>query len=79
MPTNHQTDRSNTTERGAVVFWGPPPSQLRLGSRVQIIDVFSLQDATGYTRYSQGKLRLEAQPWLPRPKLESDQSRATDS
>ncbi len=64
MPTNHQTDSSTTTERGAVVFWTPPPSQLRLGSRLQIIDVFSLQDATDYTRYSQGRLRPQAHPWL---------------
>ncbi len=62
MPTNHQTDSCIATERGAVVFWAPPPSPRRLGSRVQIIDVFSLQVATGYTRDPQGKLLLEAQP-----------------
>ena len=62
MPTNHQTDRCISTERGALVFWAPPPSPRRKGTKVQIIDVFSLQVATGYTRDPQGKLLLEAQP-----------------
>jgi hypothetical protein len=35
---------------------------LRDGSRVQIVDVFALQVATGYTRDPQGRLLLEAQP-----------------
>jgi hypothetical protein len=62
MPTNHQTDSCISTERGALVFWAPPPNPRRQGTKVQIIDVFSLQVATGYTRDPQGKLLLEAQP-----------------
>jgi hypothetical protein len=62
MPTNHQADSCISTERGALVFWAPPPSPRRQGTKVQIIDVFSLQVATGYTRDPQGKLLLEAQP-----------------
>ena len=62
MPTNHQTDSCISTERGALVFRAPPPSPRRQGCKVQIIDVFSLQVATGYTRDPQGKLLLEAQP-----------------
>jgi hypothetical protein len=62
MPAKHQTDRCISTERGALVFWAPPPSPRRQGCKVQIIDVFSLQVATGYTRDPQGKLLLEAQP-----------------
>jgi hypothetical protein len=62
MPTNHQTENCISTERGALVFWAPPPSPRRQGTKVQIIDVFSLQVATGYTRDPQGKLLLEAQP-----------------
>jgi len=62
MPTNHQTDSCISTERGALVFWAPPPSPRRQGCKAQIIDVFSLQVATGYTRDPQGKLLLEAQP-----------------
>ena len=58
MPTNHQTDSCISTERGALVFWAPPPSPRRQGCKVQIIDVFSLQMATGYTRDPQGLLRL---------------------
>jgi hypothetical protein len=62
MPTNNQTDSCISTERGALVFWAPLPSPRRQGCKVQIIDVFSLQMATGYTRDPQGKLLLEAQP-----------------
>lgn len=62
MPTNHQTDSCISTERGALVFWAPPPSPRRQGTKVQIIDVFSLQVATGYTRDPQGQLLLESQP-----------------
>ncbi|QVV67985.1 hypothetical protein [Synechococcus sp. LA31] len=61
MPTNSQTDSCIATERGALVFWAPPPSPRRQGTKVQIIDVLSLQVATGYTRDPQGKLLLEAQ------------------
>ena len=64
MPANHQTDRCISTERGALVFWAPPPSPRRQGCKVQIIDVFSLQVATGYTRDPHGKLLLESQPSL---------------
>lgn len=62
MPTNQQTDSCIAEERGAVVFWAPAPSPRRQGSKVQIIDVFSLQVATGYIRDPHGKLLLEAQP-----------------
>jgi hypothetical protein len=62
MPTNQQTDSCIAEERGALVFWAPAPSPRRQGSKVQIIDVFSLQVATGYTRDPHGKLLLEAQP-----------------
>lgn len=62
MPTNTQMERCIASERGALVFWSPHASQRRAGARVQIIDVFSLQVATGYTRDPQGRLLLEAQP-----------------
>jgi hypothetical protein len=62
MPTNHQTDNCISTERGALVFWAPPPSPRRQSCRVQIIDVFALQVASGYTRDPQGSLLIEAQP-----------------
>ena len=51
-------------ERGAVVFWSPDAAHRRPGARVQIVDVFCLQVATGYTRDPQGRLLLEAQPSL---------------
>jgi hypothetical protein len=61
MPTNHQTDACISTERGALVFWAPGQQPRRQSNRVQIIDVFSLQVATGYSRDPQGRLLLEAQ------------------
>ena len=37
-------------------------SRLSVSSRVQIVDVFALQVATGYTRDPHGRLLLESQP-----------------
>jgi hypothetical protein len=64
MPTNVQMERCIARERGALVFWSPDGTGRRPTSRVQILDVFSLQVATGYTRDPQGRLLLEAQPSL---------------
>ena len=64
MPVNTQTDRCISQEGGALVFWAPGREPKRQGSRVQIVDVFALQVATGYTRDPQGRLLLEAQPSL---------------
>ena len=62
MPTNTQMERCLAEERGALVFWSPEVQQRKPGSKVQIIDVFSLQVVTGYTRDPQGRLLLESQP-----------------
>jgi len=62
MPTNTQMEGCISSERGALVFWSPEVQQRKPGSKVQIIDVFSLQVVTGYTRDPQGRLLLEAQP-----------------
>jgi len=62
MPTNTNTESCIHTERGALVFSAPGAGRLRDGSRVQIVDVFALQVATGYTRDPQGRLLLEAHP-----------------
>jgi len=64
MPVNTQTESCISREGGAVVFWSPGREPKRQGSRVQIVDVFALQVATGYTRDPQGRLLLEAQPAL---------------
>jgi len=64
MPTNVQMKRCIARERGALVFWSPDAAQRRPAARMQILDVFSLQVATGYTRVPQGRLLLEAQPSL---------------
>ena len=65
MPVNTQTDGCISREGGALVFWAPGREPKRQGSRVQIVDVFALQVATGYTRDPQGRLLLEAQPVRP--------------
>ena len=62
MPTNTQMERCISSERGALVFWSPEVQQRKPGSKVQIIDVFSLQVVTGYTRDPQGRLLLESHP-----------------
>ena len=64
MPVNTQTDRCISREGGALVFWAPGREPKRQGSSVQIVDVYALQVATGYTRDPQGRLLLEAQPSL---------------
>lgn len=71
MATHSLTESCISTERGALVFWSPANGRLkdgvvrsrpRLHERVQIVDVFSLEVATGYCRDPQGKLLLESQP-----------------
>jgi hypothetical protein len=62
MPTNTKMESCVASERGALVFWSPRAAQRRPNARVQIVDVFALQVATGYTRDPQGRLLIEAQP-----------------
>jgi hypothetical protein len=62
MPTNTRMESCLADERGALIFWSPIVQQRKPGSKVQIIDVFSLQVVTGYTRDPQGRLLLESQP-----------------
>jgi hypothetical protein len=62
MPTNTKMESCVASERGALVFWSPRAVQRRPNARVQIVDVFALQVATGYTRDPQGRLLIEAQP-----------------
>ena len=61
---HHLLDDCIRKERGALLFLLPDHGRLRQSTKVQIIDVFSLQVATGYTRDPQGRLLLEAQPSL---------------
>lgn len=62
MPPNVRMESCVASERGALVFWSPKTAQRKSSVRVQIVDVFALQVATGYTRDPQGHLLLEAQP-----------------
>ena len=62
MPANTRMESCLAEERGALIFWSPDAQQRKPGSKVQIIDVFSLQVVTGYTRDPQGRLLLESQP-----------------
>jgi len=67
MPVNLLTDACISKVRGALVFWSPasahlnagvPCSRPRLHGRVQIVDVFSLEVVSGYSRDPQGRLLL---------------------
>ena len=69
MPVNLLTDACITRVRGALVFWTPASAQLeggvprsrpRLHGRVQIVDVFSLEVVSGYSRDPQGRLLLHS-------------------
>ncbi len=62
MPINQQTKDCIHRIRDALVFWAPQPAQPRLHGRVQIVDVFSLEVATGYSRDPHGRLLLHAAP-----------------
>ena len=71
MPVNLLTDACISKVRGALVFWSPasahldagvPRSRPRLHGRVQIVDVFSLEVVSGYSRDPQGRLLLHSAP-----------------
>jgi len=62
MPINQQTEDCIHRIRDALVFWAPQPAHPRLHGRVQIVDVFSLEVATGYSRDPHGRLLLHAAP-----------------
>lgn len=64
MPVNVQMERCIATEGGVLVFWSPQSDDRGPKARVQIIDVFSLQLAVGYTSDPQGGLLLESLPSL---------------
>ena len=63
MPVNLLTDACISRVRGALVFWSPASARLddgvprcrpRLHGRVQIVDVFSLEVVSGYSRDPRG-------------------------
>ena len=73
MPVNLLTEACICRVREAMVFWSPSSARLqqgtsqaqahpRLHGRVQIVDVFSLEVATGYSRDPHGRLLLHAAP-----------------
>ena len=63
MAGHHQLlEQCIRQERGCLAFWSPAAAPHRPGTRAQVIEVFSLQVATGYTRDPQGRLLLEASP-----------------
>lgn len=64
MPSNIQVEDCVTRERGTLLFCAPKEKDRRSGIKVQIIDVFALQVATGYIRDPHGRLLLESQPSL---------------
>ena len=62
MPVNLLTNACISKVRGSLVFWSPQPAQPRLHGRVQIVDVFSLEVVSGYSRDPQGRLLLHSAP-----------------
>ena len=64
MPSNVQVEGCITRARGALLFCAPKEKDRRSGIKVQIIDVFALQVATGYIRDPHDRLLLESQPSL---------------
>ena len=73
MPVNLLTEACICRVREAMVFWSPSSARLqqgnsqakaqpRLQGRVQIVDVFSLEVAPGYSRDLQGRLLLNSAP-----------------
>ncbi|MFZ4803866.1 MAG: hypothetical protein ACOYLI_04295 [Synechococcus lacustris] len=60
MPTNTRMESCVADERGSLGFWSPNLQHRKSASKVQIIDVFSLQVVTGYIRDPQGRLLLES-------------------
>lgn len=69
MADNLLTEACISTIGDVVVFWSPRGARLKGNQprtaphrhgRVQIIDVFSLQVATGYSRDPQGRLLLRS-------------------
>ena len=69
MSTNYLTEACISTVREALVFWSPqnasldecnPRSTPKLNGTVQIIDVFSLEVATGFSRNPNGRLMLHS-------------------
>jgi hypothetical protein len=64
MPSNTRMEHCISWEWDVLVFWAPEQTERRLSTRVQILDVVSLQAATGYTHDPQGRLLLETQSSL---------------
>jgi hypothetical protein len=65
MPANTRMENCLAEERGSLIFWSPDAQQRKPGSKVQIIDVFSLQVVTGYTRAPKvGCCWSPSHPWL---------------
>ena len=64
MPNNNRMEGCIRDERGALVFCSPDSPKGRLTAKCHIIDVFSLEVATGYKRDQKGRLILQAQPFI---------------
>lgn len=64
MPTHRRTAHCITREGGVLVFRSPEALPCHASDQVQIIDVFSLQVASGSRRTLLGRRVLETQPTL---------------
>ncbi len=64
MPNNNRMEGCIRDERGALVFCAPGSPKGRLTTKSHIIDVFSLEVATGYKSDQKGRLILQTQPFI---------------
>ena len=71
MAINYLTEACISTVREVLVFWSPRDARLdgftprttpKLHGRVQIVDIFSLEVATGFSRDPRGRLILNSKP-----------------
>lgn len=64
MPSNTRMERCISWECDVLIFCAPEQADRRPAVRVQILDAFSLQTATGYTHDPNGRVLLETHPSL---------------
>ena len=64
MPNKIQVEACIKKEEGVLVFYAPNTSQDKFNSESQIIDLFSLEIATGYEEDENGRLKLHTEPFV---------------
>ena len=71
MPDNFQINDYIREERGVIVFCEPGMAKGELPSKVQIVDIFSLQLVCGFEHDEKGNLCLISRPFINEGKIYS--------